>query len=96
VSFRAHEIPVLMEQGDIEGAWAKVLKAFVAANGSRTKTASILGCSRATLAVWCKKLGIEQRLRTVEEILKKEGVHHGRRGGAGWHRNRRRETSDPF
>lgn len=101
MAFRPHEIPVLIaskNEADKEEAWKRILRAFVDAHGSRTRAASLLGCSRGTLAIWIAKLGIAQKLLTVEEILKRQGLHHGRRGGAGWHRNRRAqgETSEPF
>lgn len=96
MAFKAHAATVLLEV-DPEVAWKTILRAFVKANGSRTKAAFLLGCSRSTFYRWVERLGAEEKLRTVEKILKRDGLHHGRLGGAGWHSKRRASgTSDPF
>lgn len=99
MAYRQHEIHGLIAartEESKEAAWQLILSAFVQGNGSRTAAAFNLKCSRSTLALWIKKLGFAQRLKKVEEILKRRGLYHEHRGGAGWHRNRRRETLDPF
>ncbi len=89
--YRPHALAVLIVTSP-KTARERLLSAFCEANANRSKAASLLGCSRQTFAAWAKKLGVD--LDAAESVAKRDGWHHGRNGGAGWHRNKRAETSE--
>ncbi len=93
MAFRHHALAALIVV-DPEKAKRAIKKAFVDALGSRETAASLLGCKRATLLAWIKKLGtknpegltLDEELQGIERIAKRDGWHHGRLGGAAWHK----------
>jgi hypothetical protein len=97
MAFRHHALASLIVV-DPAKAKRRIKEAFVEARGSREVAASLLGCKRATLLAWIRKLAtknaegmtLDEELEGIEKIAKRDGWHHGRLGGAAWHRNRTR------
>lgn len=87
MAYRQHELAALIVV-DRASARKRILAAFVDAKCSRDDAARILGCRRSTLLAWIKKLGLQGDLQDVEAIAKRDEWHHGRLGGAGWHRKK--------
>lgn len=90
MAYRPHEMSVLVAHSP-KVARERLLSAFCQANANRTRAASLLGCSRQTFGAWAKKLGVD--LDAAESVAKRDGWHHGRIGGANWHRNKRSTES---
>jgi len=47
----------------------------------------LIGFWHQTFTRWAKLLKVKEKLEKLEKKSKKEGWHHGRNGGAGYHQN---------
>jgi len=68
-----------------ETAKREMLKAFRDASCHYQDAAERIGCKAHTFTRWARLLGIKEALEALEEKAEKEGWHHGRKGGAGFH-----------
>lgn len=81
-----HRMTALMAL-DPDAARKQLLSAFVKANCHYRNAAAIVGCGVHSFARWASQLGIRDRLRALEEQAEREGWHHGKKGGAGYHKD---------
>lgn len=81
-----HKMRALIELKPNE-AKETILDAFTKAKCHYQETAKILGCEMHSVTRWADLLGIRDKLRRIEERARKEGWHHGREGGAGYHKD---------
>lgn len=72
---------------DPDSARKEIVAAFVKAQCHYKETAEILGCKSHTVTRWARALGIKDELAKIEARAEKEGWHHGKKGGAGYHRD---------
>lgn len=70
-----------------EKASKALLDAFKKAKCHYGDASVLLGCNQHTFTRWARMLGIEEDLVLLEAKAKVEGWHHGRSGGAGYHKN---------
>lgn len=84
MAYRRHDLAALIVVAP-ELAVKRVREAFVEGRASREAAALLLGCKRATLLAWVRRLGMQDELEQIEKIAKRDGWHHGRLGGAGCH-----------
>jgi hypothetical protein len=74
---------------DEEGARNEMVTAFRTSGMHRAEVARMLGASGlSTLDRWVTKLGLKDALKELDEEAKRDGWHHGRKGGAGYFQNR--------
>lgn len=83
---------------DVDPAAAKkqILAAYRKAKCHTADAAKELGCNAHTFLRWVRTLGIDEELAALSRRATREGWHHGRLGGAHFHRNpeeRVRKTS---
>lgn len=72
---------------DPKAAAEEILRAFEKAKCHVGDSAELLGCQRQTFARWVKLLKLDKDLKRLAKRAEKEGWHHGRKGGAGFHRD---------
>lgn len=72
---------------DPKKAKVKIFGAFTKAQCHYGETAKILGCEAHSVSRWAEKLGIREILRKIEARALREGWHHGRKGGGGYHKD---------
>lgn len=70
-----------------EAARKEMIDAFVKAKCHYQDASDIIGCKPHTFTRWARLLGIKEKLEKLEAKAEKEGWHHGRKGGAGFHKN---------
>ena len=70
-----------------DAARREIIKAFTKAKCHYQDASELLGCKAHTLTRWARLLGIKDELEAIELRAEAEGWHHGRKGGAGFHRD---------
>jgi len=80
MAYTNHQINALIT---LEPAKAKkiILAAFKESKMHRQDAAKALECNYGTLLRWIDRLGIHDEINRMTKLSKKEGWHHGRKGG---------------
>lgn len=86
MAYVKHKIGMMVDIAP-DAAKKKILKVYRDTGCNMSETAEMLVCNAKTLHRWIMKLGIRDEMKKLEEKSLAEGWHHGRRGGAGYHRD---------
>lgn len=81
-----HKMRALIELSPGE-AKEMIISAFKKAKCHYAVAAKILGCKQHSVTRWARILGIHEKLEQIEARAEREGWHHGRKGGAGFHKD---------
>lgn len=81
-----HRLRSLIEI-DPRAATHELITAFRNAKCHYQRAAESVGCTAHTFTRWARLLGIVDQLDQIEREAKADEWHHGRLGGAGYHRD---------
>ena len=82
----SHRMKALIEI-DPAKARAEITDAFTKARCHYQDAAALLGATAQTYRRWARLLGVKGKLEALDEKARKQGWHHGRTGGAGFHKD---------
>ena len=76
-----HEISALIRVGNRAKAKEHILNALRASKMHKGDAVKRLRCAHTTYLFWVEQLGLAKVIEVLEAKAKKEGWHHGRKGG---------------